>query len=103
MPIKLVLGEDHEEAGRVIILHRKPRDVTVYGPDGMEFVTIEWDANYDLWAVREGTLEPIPDGGLHLAETLGEALEAFSVFRAWLRGMYPFKRVAFKASVAGLR
>ena len=100
MPIKLVLGEEHEEEGRVIDLYLGPREVTVYGPDQMEFVTLERDHNYNTWAVREGTMEQIPGGSLYLEDSLAVA---FCVFRAWVRDMYPFKRVAFKASVAGLR
>jgi hypothetical protein len=100
--IQLVLGEEHEDAGQVIDLYRGHRSVSVYGPDDeMGYVSLAWSDTDEMWEVREGTLEPtITFGELHLADTLGEA---FSVFRAQVRDMYPYKRVAFKASAAGLR
>jgi hypothetical protein len=39
---KLVLREEHEEAGKVLHLHRKPRRVVASGPDGQEFVSQDW-------------------------------------------------------------
>ena len=94
---KLILGEEHQEAGKVLYLYRGPRSVEVFD-DGLEFASLEWDTKYEKWEVRQGTLEPMPGGQLYLTDDLAEA---FCVLRDYLADIHPYKPV--RPSLKALR